>query len=121
MYENPISLTISTTPALIVGTVTINVLPAPGAAFQYRVVGWDWSLARTVGAAALCDFFLNNNAGNIFMAGGFSLGGRSGDSIILPSPGYSFPLNNRVDFLCASTVAGGVARISLMYYLDPVT
>lgn len=121
MYTVPPTVTLTVTAALIAGTVVQGVLAAPGAGSRYRLYGLIWSLARTVPAATIADFFLNDAGGNIIMEGGFSIPGKPSETMFFPYPGLEWDVNNLIDFQVTATAAGGIARLTLWYYTEDVS
>lgn len=123
-YTVPPSSISGTTPALIVGTVVLTLLGAPGVGFRYRLAAIAIGLTRTVAAGALVDVIVTGTGGAITYArspGAMSTGGTSGYYLLLPEPGIILTDNDAVEIRAASTVAGGAVNAVAYYVLDDVS
>lgn len=119
MYTVPPNTATVSSPVLIVGTVNVNALPAPGVGFCYRLAGIALSVTRSAAAGAFIDMFLDDGGPvNFLTMRGFSLSATGNAYIPLPEPGLQWTANTPVRFSAASTVAGGSTQCHLYYYTD---
>lgn len=116
MAYDPTPDSVAGSVALVVGAATINLLPAAGVGFAYRIYAITVGITRTSGAA-VADADLNG--GGIFeRITGLTLNGSAWQRIAYEFPGFQMPENAQLDVTVNSTVAAGSLLAVVKFYLD---
>lgn len=114
MYEDVLSK-VDGTLAAVAGTATTTAIAAPGADRRIRLVGGHVGCNRAAGVAI--DALLTAG-GSLYRFGAFNDVGTSSVALVIPPPGFVFPVNTAVTFQISSTAATGAGIFTLFYFID---
>lgn len=108
--------------AVIAGTATVTVQPAPGVGQRLRLVGSHITVNRGAPAAGVDCTLRYITSGTVLQrAQALSPAGTSYAEMELAGPGYQGPDNDGIELAAASGAAGGSAFAVIYFYFDDKT
>lgn len=121
MYTKPPLIINATSPALIVGSVSVTVLAAPGAGLRYRLYGLFTTLDQAVAAATqVACVFVDVTPATGIIRSSMKWDANPGWSEMFNYPGLILAENSALRLDSASTAAGSVVRCGAYYYIDKI-
>lgn len=107
--------------ANVVGTTTVQVVPAPAGTRRIRVVGWSIGVTRTATGGVDAGLRSATSLTVIARAHGLTVAGTSMADYVAPGPGLPIEAGEALQLFTTSTAATGSTNAIVYFYYDDET